>query len=205
MCGAAHVQAAIKANVPVYADLSDPLEYLEAGLRMSQAAAAAGTSAVLAAGAFPGFSNVLAMECAARLQEPTRDVKFSYFTAGGWLIFFHSAPAFVRSDLPCPGDAVLKSQVPAMRSEHGWPALTSRPPLRLPSDYHPCRSRRLWHRQPAHHQLRLWRARVDASAWPPRPAAHCRRRSGACRLLLGRRRRVSAAYRPPQRLGVALS
>eukprot|EP00191_Tetraselmis_sp_GSL018_P004915 CAMPEP_0177608736 /NCGR_PEP_ID=MMETSP0419_2-20121207/18640_1 /TAXON_ID=582737 /ORGANISM="Tetraselmis sp., Strain GSL018" /LENGTH=77 /DNA_ID=CAMNT_0019103465 /DNA_START=765 /DNA_END=994 /DNA_ORIENTATION=- len=38
--------------------------------------------AILAGGAFPGFSNVIAMECAARLNAPIRDVSFRYFTAG---------------------------------------------------------------------------------------------------------------------------
>lgn len=76
------LQAAIESNVPVYADLSDPLEYLEAALAMHGAAKAAGTAAVVCAGAFPGFSNVIAAECASRLTSPARDVRFSYFTAG---------------------------------------------------------------------------------------------------------------------------
>lgn len=76
------MQAAIECGVPVYADLSDPLEYLEAALAMRGAAEAAGTAAVVCAGAFPGFSNVIAMECASRLTSRVRDLRFSYFTAG---------------------------------------------------------------------------------------------------------------------------
>jgi len=38
--------------------------------------------ALLASGAFPGFSNLLAMECASRLDKPVRDLSFRYFTAG---------------------------------------------------------------------------------------------------------------------------
>ena len=40
------------------------------------------TSALLCAGAFPGFSNVLAVEAAHVLGEPVKDLNFSYFTAG---------------------------------------------------------------------------------------------------------------------------
>jgi saccharopine dehydrogenase-like NADP-dependent oxidoreductase len=80
--------------VPVYADLSDPLEYLAAAQRMDAAAQAAGTTAVLAAGAFPGLSNVLAVELAAQLGERIKDVKFSYFTAGARAK--HDQPAIVR-------------------------------------------------------------------------------------------------------------
>jgi saccharopine dehydrogenase-like NADP-dependent oxidoreductase len=80
------MQAAIDCKVPVYADLSDPLGYLQAALALSPAAAAAGTSAVVSAGAFPGLSNVLAVECASRLlaagESAIQDIKFSYFTAG---------------------------------------------------------------------------------------------------------------------------
>ena len=80
------MQVAIEARVPVYVDLSDPLEYLEAAQAMHNAAVASGTTAVLAAGAFPGLSNVLAVECAARLGEAVQDVKFSYFTAGAHFV-----------------------------------------------------------------------------------------------------------------------
>jgi len=76
------LKAAIRARVPVYVDLSDPIEYIQAGLDLSAEAEAAGTCALLCAGAFPGLSNVLATECAARLGERVRDLHFSYFTAG---------------------------------------------------------------------------------------------------------------------------
>lgn len=66
----------------MYVDLSDPLEFIEAALDMAPAAAAAGTSAVVSAGAFPGLSNVLAVELARQLPAPPADIKFSYFTAG---------------------------------------------------------------------------------------------------------------------------
>ena len=51
---------------------------------MSQAAVDSGTSALIAAGAFPGMSNVLAMEGASKLNpnENVKDVRFNYFTAG---------------------------------------------------------------------------------------------------------------------------
>lgn len=68
----------------MYVDLSDPLEYLEAALAMDSAAKASGTAAVVSAGAFPGLSNVMAVECASRLESPPKDLHFSYFTAGAW-------------------------------------------------------------------------------------------------------------------------
>jgi len=75
--------AAIKARVPVYVDLSDPVDYLEAAAALDADAREAGTLALCAAGAFPGLSNVLAMECASRLgARAIRDVDFNYFTAG---------------------------------------------------------------------------------------------------------------------------
>jgi len=77
------LRAAIECRVPVYADLSDPLEYLEEALELGDAARAASTRAIVCAGAFPGLSNVLAVECAARLGSAVRNLKFSYFTAGG--------------------------------------------------------------------------------------------------------------------------
>ena len=49
---------------------------------MSPEAEASGTAALLCAGAFPGFSNVLAMEAAAALGAPVEDLAFNYFTAG---------------------------------------------------------------------------------------------------------------------------
>ena len=77
------LKAAIDCKVPVYVDLSDPIDYLDAAKAIGQAAAGASeTIALCAAGAFPGLSNVLAMECADQLNEPVKDVDFSYFTAG---------------------------------------------------------------------------------------------------------------------------
>lgn len=77
------LEAAIRARVPVYVDLSDPVEYLDAAAALDAEARAAGTLALCAAGAFPGLSNVLAMECAGRLGDRRiRDVDFNYFTAG---------------------------------------------------------------------------------------------------------------------------
>jgi saccharopine dehydrogenase-like NADP-dependent oxidoreductase len=68
--------------VAVYADLSDPLEYLTSALSMSEEARQAGTAAVVAGGAFPGLSNVIAVELASRVPAPVKNLKFSYFTAG---------------------------------------------------------------------------------------------------------------------------
>ncbi|KAJ8600706.1 hypothetical protein CTAYLR_003908, partial [Chrysophaeum taylorii] len=76
------LDASIEAGVRVYADVSDPLEYIEMATRMDQRALAAGTSAILCAGAFPGMSNVLAVEAATTLGAAPRDLNFSYFTAG---------------------------------------------------------------------------------------------------------------------------
>jgi len=64
--------------VPIYVDVSDPIEYLEA----AQALPAPSTAALLCAGAFPGMSNVLAVEAASRLDARPKDLNFSYFTAG---------------------------------------------------------------------------------------------------------------------------
>eukprot|EP00798_Chlamydomonas_sp_ICE-L_P013411 gene13411-19262_t len=71
-------------GVSVYVDVADPIPYLDAAKKMSDLAAQSGTCAVVSAGAFPGFSNVLAVECARRLgaHTPIKDVRFSYFTAG---------------------------------------------------------------------------------------------------------------------------
>ena len=67
-----------------YVDVSDPLDFLDESLSMSQAAVDSGTSALIAAGAFPGMSNVLAIEGASKLNpnENVKDVRFNYFTAG---------------------------------------------------------------------------------------------------------------------------
>merc|ERR1719193_2253481 len=62
--------------------------YIASARGMDAKAREAGTMALVSAGAFPGFSNVLAVECARRLcPDPAgsgriRDVDFAYFTAG---------------------------------------------------------------------------------------------------------------------------
>ena len=76
------LRAAVAAQVPVYVDLSDPVPYLREARTLDESAKASGTLALCAAGAFPGLSNVLAMECAGRLGSRVRDLDFSYFTAG---------------------------------------------------------------------------------------------------------------------------
>ena len=72
------LKAAIASETPVYVDVSDPLEYIDEAKQLD----ARKTSALLCAGAFPGFSNVLAVEAAHVLGEPVKDLNFSYFTAG---------------------------------------------------------------------------------------------------------------------------
>jgi predicted dinucleotide-binding enzyme len=86
-CRPVTLQAAIEVGVQVYVDVADPLPYLEQGVLLSDAAKDAGTTAVLAAGAFPGMSNVLGMETAAAAMELSgrdriKDLCFNYFTAG---------------------------------------------------------------------------------------------------------------------------
>eukprot|EP00977_Amphora_coffeiformis_P025092 scaffold18208_cov182-Amphora_coffeaeformis.AAC.2 len=80
------LKLAMEYNVPVYVDVSDPLPFLEASLLQNHTAATqSGTTALLAAGAFPGMSNVLAMEAAGALKGDDRVVQncyFSYFTSG---------------------------------------------------------------------------------------------------------------------------
>ncbi|GKY92970.1 hypothetical protein MPSEU_000265600 [Mayamaea pseudoterrestris] len=79
----------------VYVDVSDPLEYLQASLSHHEKAVMRNKTCIVAAGAFPGMSNVLAMEAAsALLQEVSSDLKvpsehdgvhnvyFQYFTSG---------------------------------------------------------------------------------------------------------------------------
>ena len=72
------LKAAIASETPVYVDVGDPLEYIDEAKQLD----ARKTSALLCAGAFPGFSNVLAVEAAHVLDEPVKDLNFSYFTAG---------------------------------------------------------------------------------------------------------------------------
>ena len=77
------LQLAIDLNCPAYIDISDPVAFLETSLLKSDSAREAGTTAVLAAGAFPGMSNVLANEAASALgTSRIGDVRFHYFTAG---------------------------------------------------------------------------------------------------------------------------
>lgn len=60
------------------------MPYIQAARLLAPQARAAGTCALLCAGAFPGLSNLLAVEAAARLApgEEVEDLEFSYFTAG---------------------------------------------------------------------------------------------------------------------------
>ena len=88
------LDACIDHKIPVYVDVSDPVEFLESSLERHQSAIESGTTAILAAGAFPGMSNVLAMEAAAAAtatatskattakQAVVKDVRFNYFTKG---------------------------------------------------------------------------------------------------------------------------
>ena len=73
----------------VYLDVSDPLPFLQASLDLDTLAKANNKTCLLAAGAFPGLSNVLAMEAAAQLlQDDDHDdsmihnVFFQFFTSG---------------------------------------------------------------------------------------------------------------------------
>ncbi|OLP99090.1 hypothetical protein AK812_SmicGene18365 [Symbiodinium microadriaticum] len=81
------LEAALEHKVPVYVDVADPMSYLDKAIAMDAVAKQANTSAVVSAGAFPGFSNILAMECVAQLRGgdaacELRDMNFAYFTAG---------------------------------------------------------------------------------------------------------------------------
>ena len=97
------LDACIDFKIPVYVDVSDPIDFLETSLERHQSAIASGTTAILAAGAFPGMSNVLAMEAAAAaaakvttesesenenekisksVETKVKDVRFNYFTKG---------------------------------------------------------------------------------------------------------------------------
>ena len=86
------LDACIDCKIPVYIDVSDPIDFLEDSLKRHESAVASGTTAILAAGAFPGMSNVLAMEAAAKARQTAdgdnsattaiKDVRFNYFTKG---------------------------------------------------------------------------------------------------------------------------
>jgi len=82
------LKAAIELGCEAYVDVSDPLDYLEESQLMNDNAKDSNCSALLAAGAFPGMSNVLGIEAAAKCLEISdkdasiQDVRFNYFTAG---------------------------------------------------------------------------------------------------------------------------
>mmetsp|Transcript_20964 Transcript_20964/g.44860 ORF Transcript_20964/g.44860 Transcript_20964/m.44860 type:complete len:491 (+) Transcript_20964:221-1693(+) len=82
------LRAAIDSGCRAYVDVSDPLDFLELSLAMNGDAEESGLTAVLAAGAFPGMSNVMAVEAASLCRENSgeganiRDTRFNYFTAG---------------------------------------------------------------------------------------------------------------------------
>ena len=81
------LQAAIKHKIPSYVDVADPTSYLADALALDDAARSAGTCAVVAGGAFPGLSNLIAMEAVEQLQLEesggrVQDLNFDYFTAG---------------------------------------------------------------------------------------------------------------------------
>ena len=78
------LQAAIASTrCKAYVDVSDPLDFLDASLQLSNKAADAQTTCLVCAGAFPGMSNVLAMEAASLLGDcRVRDLRFNYFTGG---------------------------------------------------------------------------------------------------------------------------
>ena len=76
------LKLAVEMKVPVYVDVSDPLPFLEMSLLQNATVASSGTTALLSAGAFPGMSNVLAMEAAAKLNDRVQNCHFCYYTAG---------------------------------------------------------------------------------------------------------------------------
>ena len=58
------LKSTIDAKIPCYVDVADPLEYIAEALAMKAEAEASNTCALVASGAFPGFSNLLALEAA---------------------------------------------------------------------------------------------------------------------------------------------
>ncbi|KAL7566437.1 hypothetical protein ACA910_000917 [Epithemia clementina (nom. ined.)] len=95
------LKLATEFQCPVYVDISDPIPFLEQSLQQNEQAVQSGTTALLAGGAFPGMSNVLAMEAAAAASakkttddnpiatssstttiQGIQDVRFAYYTAG---------------------------------------------------------------------------------------------------------------------------
>lgn len=86
-CRPTVLDATIAAKVPVYIDVSDPLPYLERCVLMSNRAVTSSTTALIAAGAYPGMSNVLAVETASAVMESSqrnrvKDIRFNFFAAG---------------------------------------------------------------------------------------------------------------------------
>eukprot|EP00980_Cylindrotheca_fusiformis_P021122 scaffold8114_cov126-Cylindrotheca_fusiformis.AAC.8 len=70
-------------NCQVYVDVSETLTFLDNSSMLSDEAKEAGLTALVAAGAFPGMSNVLAKEAAQALAPSSiQDVRFQYFTSG---------------------------------------------------------------------------------------------------------------------------
>lgn len=83
------LEIALDCQIPVYVDVADPLPYLERCLLLNGVATAAGseikTTCLLSAGAFPGMSNVLAIEGAGSTLfggDRVQDLFFQYFTSG---------------------------------------------------------------------------------------------------------------------------
>lgn len=78
----------------VYVDVSDPVEFLQASQKHHERAVGRNKTCLLAAGAFPGMSNVLAMEAAGYMAkqdtgksdssagEGVHNLYFQYFTSG---------------------------------------------------------------------------------------------------------------------------
>jgi len=79
---AAVLRSAIECGVPCYVDVADPPDHIEASKALKDAAAKSKTCALICSGAFPGLSNVMAVEAAEMLGEPVKTLAFSYFTAG---------------------------------------------------------------------------------------------------------------------------
>jgi saccharopine dehydrogenase-like NADP-dependent oxidoreductase len=81
------LDAVIAEKIPVYVYVSDPIPFLEASpLAKNEEAIESQTTALCAAGAFPGMSNVLGMEAAATAkctdESKIKDIRFHYFTKG---------------------------------------------------------------------------------------------------------------------------
>ena len=90
------VLKALAESVPTYVDLSDPLEYLDAAKKIGQEAlnsnACETRSRFAPAAPFPGWSNVLAMECVATARRQGRE--------GRGLQLFHRGTRRLWRDQP---------------------------------------------------------------------------------------------------------